>query len=86
MSVIAVPAALGYLALRIRRLVLQHGEFSAESAASTARVLQAFALGLPFFSAFQLFTRTFYSMQDSRTPALVNVAAAVVKWRRTCSS
>ena len=80
MSVIAVPAALGYLALArpITRLVLQHGEFSAESAASTARVLQAFALGLPFFSAFQLFTRTFYAMQDSRTPALVNVAAAVV--------
>ncbi len=80
MSVITVPAALGYLALAhpITRLVLQHGEFTAESAALTARVLQAFALGLPFFSAFQLFTRTFYAMQDSRTPALVNVAAAVV--------
>ena len=80
MSVIAVPAALGYLALAhpITRLVLQHGEFTAESAALSARVLQAFALGLPFFSAFQLFTRTFYAMQDSKTPALVNVAAAVV--------
>jgi putative peptidoglycan lipid II flippase len=83
-----VPAALGYLALAppITRLVLQHGEFTAESAALTARVLQAFALGLPFFSAFQLFTRTFYAMQDSRTPALVNVAAAVVNVGRTCSS
>ena len=30
--------------------------------------------GLPFFSAFQLLTRTFYAMQDTRTPALVNVA------------
>ncbi len=35
-------------------------------------------MGLPFFSAFQLLTRTFYAMQDTRTPALVNVAAAVV--------
>jgi putative peptidoglycan lipid II flippase len=80
MSVIVVPAAAGYLALAhpITRAVLQHGDFSAESAETTARVLQAFALGLPFFSAFQLFTRTFYAMQDSRTPALVNVGAAVV--------
>ena len=80
MSVIAVSAALGYLALAhpLTRVVLQHGGFSASSAESTARVLQAFALGLPFFSAFQLFTRTFYAMQDSRTPALVNVASAGV--------
>jgi putative peptidoglycan lipid II flippase len=80
MSVIAVPAALGYLALAypLTRVVLQHGRFTASGAESTARVLQAFALGLPFFSAFQLFTRTFYAMQDSRTPALVNVGSAVV--------
>ena len=35
-------------------------------------------MGLPFFSVFQLLTRTFYSMQDTRTPAIVNVGAAVV--------
>ena len=80
MSVIVVPAALGYLALAepITRAVLRHGEFTAADAELTARVLQAFALGLPFFSGFQLLTRTFYAMQDSRTPALVNVAAAAV--------
>ncbi|MEO8293022.1 MAG: murein biosynthesis integral membrane protein MurJ [Actinomycetota bacterium] len=80
MSVIVVPASLGYLALAhpITRLMLEHGHFSAGSAEITAGVLQAFAVGLPFFSAFQLFTRTFYAMQDSRTPALVNVAAATV--------
>ncbi|MBA3690772.1 MAG: murein biosynthesis integral membrane protein MurJ [Actinobacteria bacterium] len=80
MSVIVVPAALGYLALAhpITRVILQHGHFSAAATDLTARELQAFALGLPFFSAFQLLTRTFYAMQDSRTPALVNVAAAGV--------
>ena len=35
-------------------------------------------MGLLFFSAFQLLTRTFYAMQDTRTPALVNLVAAVV--------
>jgi putative peptidoglycan lipid II flippase len=80
MAVIVIPASLGYivLAVPISRALLGHGRTSIADADLIARVLQAFALGLPFFSAFQLFTRTFYSMQDSRTPALVNVAAAAV--------
>jgi putative peptidoglycan lipid II flippase len=73
-----LPAAAGYVALAapITALLLGHGEFRAT--ALTAETLRAFALGLVFFASFQLLTRTFYSMQDSRTPALVNVAAAVV--------
>ena len=78
--VVVVPAALAYavLASPIVRLLLQHGHANATDTELIARTLRAFALGLPFFSAFQLLTRTFYAMQDTRTPALVNVAAAVV--------
>jgi putative peptidoglycan lipid II flippase len=43
-----------------------------------ASVLGFFALGLFFFSLFQLLLRAFYSMQDTRTPALINVAAAAI--------
>ncbi|MGZ4113992.1 MAG: murein biosynthesis integral membrane protein MurJ [Actinomycetota bacterium] len=77
-ALIVLPAAAGYLAIAvpITRLILGHGHFHA--VALTARTLEAFSLGLLFFAAFQLLTRTFYSMQDSRTPALVNVAAAGV--------
>jgi putative peptidoglycan lipid II flippase len=79
-AVVIVPAAFGYLvlALPIVTLLLQHGNAGPADAEVIARTLQAFAVGLPFFSAFQLMTRTFYAMQDTRTPALVNVAAAVV--------
>jgi putative peptidoglycan lipid II flippase len=79
-AVVIIPAALGYvvLALPIVRLLLQHGNADAADSEAIARTLQAFAIGLPFFSAFQLSTRTFYAMQDTRTPALVNVAAAIV--------
>ncbi|MEP6973098.1 MAG: murein biosynthesis integral membrane protein MurJ [Actinomycetota bacterium] len=78
--VVIVPAALGYIALAVPivRLLLQHGRAGPAGAVLTAQTLQAFAVGLPFFSAFQLLTRTFYAMQDARTPALVNIAAAVV--------
>jgi putative peptidoglycan lipid II flippase len=43
-----------------------------------ASALAAFAVGLPFFSAFQLLTRTFYATHDSKTPALVNIGVNVV--------
>jgi putative peptidoglycan lipid II flippase len=78
--VVILPAALGFiaLALPIVRLLLQHGRVGSDAAELIARTLQAFAIGLPFFSAFQLLTRTFYAMQDTRTPAFVNVAAAAV--------
>ncbi len=78
--VVVVPAALAYIALAtpIVRLLLQHGHANAADADLIARTLRAFAVGLPFFSAFQLLTRTFYAMQDTRTPALVNVSAAAV--------
>ena len=79
-AVVIVPAAFGFIAiaLPITRLLFQHGESHANDATLIADTLRAFAVGLPFFSMFQLLTRTFYSMQDTRTPALVNVGAAVV--------
>jgi putative peptidoglycan lipid II flippase len=74
---IVVPAALGYIALAgpIVRLLLQHGAASGPATQLTARILVLFSLGLFSFSAFQLLLRAYYAMQDTRTPALVNVAA-----------
>jgi putative peptidoglycan lipid II flippase len=76
-ALIVIPAAFGYIALAgpIVRLLLQHGATTAAGAAEVANVLRFFALGLFSFSAFQLLLRAFYAMQDSRTPALVNIAA-----------
>jgi putative peptidoglycan lipid II flippase len=79
-AVIVVPAAFGFIALAVPicSLILARGQTRPEDAEWIGRTLQAFAVGLPFFSSFQLLTRTFYAMQDSRTPALTNVAAAAV--------
>jgi putative peptidoglycan lipid II flippase len=76
-AVIVVPAALAYLAIGrdIVRLLLEHGVAGAASGDLVAGVLASFALGLFFFSTFQLLLRAFYSMQDTRTPALVNLGA-----------
>ncbi|HSL11136.1 MAG TPA: murein biosynthesis integral membrane protein MurJ [Actinomycetota bacterium] len=80
-SVVMLPAAFGLaaLALPISRLLLERGLTGTTDVVVVGDVLLAFAVGLPFFSAFQLLTRTFYAMQDSRTPALTNVVSAVVQ-------
>ncbi len=77
---IITPAAVGLAVLAgpIVVLLFQHGQTGSEGAALIADTLRAFAVGLPFFSAFQMLTRTFYAMHDTRTPALTNIAVGIV--------
>jgi putative peptidoglycan lipid II flippase len=77
---VVIPAAAGYLVLStpIVRLLLEHGVASGQSTELVSGVLRFFALGLFQFSAFLLFLRAFYAMQDTRTPALVNVFAVAI--------
>jgi putative peptidoglycan lipid II flippase len=79
-AVVTIPAAIGLIVMAepISRLLFQHGEALSRDSVAIARTLQGFAAGLLFFSTFQLLTRTFYSMQDTRTPALVNIVVAAV--------
>lgn len=79
-ELLMLPAAAGYVALAgpIVALLAGYGAVSAPDADLLARTLVAFAVGLPFFSAFQLLTRAYYATQDSRTPALVNIVVGVV--------
>jgi putative peptidoglycan lipid II flippase len=77
---VVVPAAFGYLALAVPivRLLLEHGVMQARSTTLLAGVLIFFSLGLLSFSTFQLMLRAFYAMQDTRTPALINVVAVTL--------
>jgi len=77
---VLIPAALGYIVLArpIVRLLLEHGATGAASGDLVAEVLVLFAIGLFGFSTFQLLLRASYAMQDSRTPALVNLAGVVL--------
>src|SRR5439155_21848264 len=68
----------GYIALAepIVRLLLQHGAAeAARTSAITGQILVFFSIGLFSFSAFQLLLRAYYAAQDTRTPALINIAA-----------
>jgi putative peptidoglycan lipid II flippase len=76
-AAILLPAAVGYIVLgrEIVRLLFEHGVAGPASGELIANILAFFAIGLFPFSLFQLLLRAFYSMQDTRTPALINIAA-----------
>jgi putative peptidoglycan lipid II flippase len=75
-----IPAAVGLAVLAgpIVVVLASYGAMGASDTALLGSTLAAFAVGLPWFSAFQLLTRTFYATQDARTPALTNIAVCVV--------
>jgi putative peptidoglycan lipid II flippase len=79
MEVLMLPAAAGLVAIAgpLIALLAGYGAVAADDQRLLEEALRAFAIGLPFFSAFQLLTRAFYAIHDSRTPALVNIGAAV---------
>ena len=81
-EVAMIPAAAGLAVLAgpIVALLASYGQMKNDPAAVDlmATTLAAYAVGLPFFSAFQLLTRTYYAIQDARTPALTNIVAAIV--------
>ena len=71
---IIVPACVIYLTLNqtIIRFLLQHGFFHAGDTQLLASVLFFMALGLIPYSVDMLLTKTFYSLQDTRTPMIIN--------------
>jgi putative peptidoglycan lipid II flippase len=81
---VILPAALGYavLARPVIRLLLQHGNLTAQSARTTADVLAIMALGLPAFSLYLLLMRAYQAMQDTRamfvTSAIENAVNIVL--------
>ena len=72
---VLVPAAVALLVLgrSIGTVVFAHGRTTGEQARFIGLVLGVFACGLVAFSTYQLQIRAFYALQDTRTPALVNL-------------
>ncbi|GAB4211926.1 MAG: murein biosynthesis integral membrane protein MurJ [Roseiflexaceae bacterium] len=77
---LALPAAALLATLRepVLRAIYQRGAFDAVSTALTAEALLFYALGLAAFAAAEIIVRTFYAMQDTRTPVLVGIGTVLV--------
>ena len=73
-----VPAAVAYaiVARPALRVLLQRGQVSPESVEYVARLVQILTVSLLSFSLWILFVRSFYALQDTRTPARLNLVCA----------
>jgi putative peptidoglycan lipid II flippase len=76
---IILPAMLGLILLRqpIVHLFFEHGTFTAHDTAETAAAVLCYSVGLWAFGGVRIIVSAFYSLQDTRTPA-ISAAIAVV--------
>jgi putative peptidoglycan lipid II flippase len=78
---VTIPSAVGLivLAFPIVQTLLEHGNFTLQGASQTAIPLVFFAIGLPALAAVEILTRSFYALQDSKTPVAISVAQFILK-------
>lgn len=79
-AVLVIPMAilLVVLAEKIIRLY-RAGNFTAADVPVVADVLVWWAAGLFFFASYMFVLKTFYALQDTRTPMLTNIGATVLQ-------
>ncbi|MDQ3963964.1 MAG: murein biosynthesis integral membrane protein MurJ [Actinomycetota bacterium] len=77
---VLVPVAAALIALSddLANVTLGYGVMTEAGARLVGRVVAAFAVGLPSYSAFLIFTRAFYSLADAKRPALMNALSVGV--------
>ncbi|NUP77838.1 MAG: murein biosynthesis integral membrane protein MurJ [Nonomuraea sp.] len=75
---VPVAAALVVLGPRLTTLLYAHGNAAPAAARLTGSVLAAYGLALVPFAGYQIMTRVFYALGDTRTPALLSVGVSAV--------
>jgi len=75
-----LPAALGLIVLAqpVIKVLFQRGNFDYYSVEITSCALFFYAMGLIFFGGMKILIAGFYSLQDTRTPALIASLALLV--------
>ncbi len=59
-------------------MIFQHGKFTLSDTHATAAALTAFSAGLPAYILIKIFSTTFFSNQDTKTPVRVAVYSVVL--------
>ena len=78
---LTVPSAVGLavLSFPIVQALLEHGNFDLVATQYASIVLFFFAIGLPALAAVEILTRSFYALQDSRTPVTISIIQFILK-------
>lgn len=78
-NLLVIPAIVGFMVFSepIIRLLFDRGKFDAQAITMTSGALFFYSLGMIGFGLREVLSRAFYSLQDTKTPA-INAAIAVV--------
>ncbi len=78
-SLIAIPAAVGLMVLRVPivSLLFERGMFDHQATMATAQALLYFSVGLFPAAANMIITRAYYAVSDVRTPVVVGLISIV---------
>lgn len=68
------------LAVPIVQLLLQHGAFKPADTPITASTLAWYGVGIFAWSAQSILARSFYALQDSRTPVIIGTVVTFIFW------
>ena len=76
---IILPAMVGLILLRVPivHLFFEHGTFTADDTAATATAVLCYAVGLWAFAGVRIIVAAYYSLQDTKTPAIAAVTAVL---------
>ena len=76
-----IPSSVGLaiLAFPIAQTLLEHGNFNLLVTQYASVVLVCFAVGVPAQAAIEILTRSFYALQDSKTPVIISVLQFILK-------
>jgi putative peptidoglycan lipid II flippase len=77
---VTVPASVGLVALAhpVVGLLYEHGNFTPEDTAEVATLLAAYSVGLLGYAASFVLVRSFYSRQNTKVPAALNVGLLAI--------
>jgi putative peptidoglycan lipid II flippase len=77
---VAIPSTVGLVVLAepIIALLYERGEFGPRATQEVAALLVAYSVGLLGYATYFLLVRAYYSRQNTRTPAILNVVLFVI--------
>ncbi len=79
-AVLIIPSAAALFALSVPLVSLYRvGAFEEASVAPVASALRLWAIALVFYASMMFVLRTFYSLKDTKTPAMANVVLTIVQ-------
>lgn len=77
---LALPAAVALLTIpdALIRVLFERGAFTATETAMTAKVLMAYAIGLPAYIVIKVYSTAFWAKQDTKTPVKIAIVCALL--------